>query len=576
MKKNIIKISIFVLIVLLAILFMVLGAKEQGRKYKLEEVKEFNYFVLQKDGKYGVIDKTAKIVVEPKYENVVIPNPSKAIFVCTQDNKENKIYNEKNEQKFTEYDEVSSIRLKNITSNLMYEKSVLKYKKGDKYGIMDLEGSKITEPIYDKIDALEYKEGELVVSQNGKYGVINIKGINLVPINYETINADGYYDGKNYSKSGYKVGIRTKEGYRYGYINSDGDEILSTDFNEITRVNDIKDENSLYLLASKNGQYGIYKGKEQILNNEYQSINYNKDNNIFILERSKKFGIANIDGKIIIDVKYVQIDITGKYIYVKDQDGKTEVLNSQGKIVNMSKDISKLSTADGKYTIVIKDEDNKTLYGIEDASEHELVKPQYSYIENLFDEYFIASNSDGNVGVIDSKGNVKVELKYNSIQEIKDTKLIQAKLKDEQSTHIYSSKMEKIAEMKNAIITETEGYIKANNEEEVIYISKEGKKVDNKTVYKNNKMFAIEKNGKWGYEDQNGNIKVECKYDKVTEFNEFGFAGIKSNGKWGVINSDMKVIAEPQYEFAAASEPSFLGTFYKVTYAWGEVIYTNN
>ena len=34
-----------------------------------------DYFVLQKDGKYGVIDKNANIVVEPNYENVVIPNP---------------------------------------------------------------------------------------------------------------------------------------------------------------------------------------------------------------------------------------------------------------------------------------------------------------------------------------------------------------------------------------------------------------------------------------------------------------------------------------------------------------------
>lgn len=576
MKKNIVKISIFVVIILLAILFMVLGANQEGRKYSIEEVKDYNYFVLQKDGKYGVIDKTAQIIVEPKFENVVIPNPSKAIFICTEENKDTKVYNEKNEEKFSEYEEVTSIRLKNVVSDLMYEKSVLKYKKAEKYGLIDFNGSKITEPIYNSIEALEYKEGELLVSQNGKYGVINIKGHNLVPIKYETVKVDEYYNEEDYSRAGYIVGVKTEEGYRYGYIDVDGNEILKTEFNEISRIVDIKEDKGLYLIGSKNGQYGVYKEGNQIINNEYQSISYDKTSNLFILEKSKKFGVANINGNTIIDVKYSQIDAGGKYLYVTDRSGKTEVYDNEGKLTNMSENISKLSVADGKYTIVINNADNKTLYGIETADEKQIVEPKYNYIEYLFDKYFLVSDSDGKLGVVDDSGAEKVELKYSSIQRIKETKLIQCSISSQNLVEIYTSNADKIVEMNNAKISYVKDYIKVYNEKESIYLTEEGKKVDSKEAYKGNELFAIEKDGKWGFADINGNIKVECKYDKVTEFNQYGFAGIKQDGKWGVMDSSMKVILEPKYEMASYTEPDFLGGFYKVTYGLGEVLYTNN
>ena len=62
----------------------------------------------------------------------------------------------------------------------MYEKSVLKYSKNGKYGIIDLNGKKITNAVYEEIDTLQFKEGELLVKKDGKYGVINIKGATLV------------------------------------------------------------------------------------------------------------------------------------------------------------------------------------------------------------------------------------------------------------------------------------------------------------------------------------------------------------------------------------------------------------
>ena len=88
---------------------------------------------VKKDNKYGIMDKEGKTIIEPNYDNIKIPNPTKAVFFCYQDDEIIAI-NDKNEKIFTEYENITPLRLKNISSDLMYEKSVLKYKENGKYG----------------------------------------------------------------------------------------------------------------------------------------------------------------------------------------------------------------------------------------------------------------------------------------------------------------------------------------------------------------------------------------------------------------------------------------------------------
>lgn len=77
-----------------------------------------------------------------------------------------------------------------------YEKSVLKYEKNGKYGLVDLEGNRITKPIYEEIASVKDKEGEILAKKKGKYGVLNNKGVELIPFQYDEIEADRHYDGR--------------------------------------------------------------------------------------------------------------------------------------------------------------------------------------------------------------------------------------------------------------------------------------------------------------------------------------------------------------------------------------------
>lgn len=547
--------------------------QDKDTNYEIEQVKQYNYFILKQNDKYGVMDRKGNIMIAPDYSEVKIPNPERGVFVCYQEDN-TKILNEKAEEILTQYQAVQPIRLKNITSDLMYEKSVFTYEKDGKYGLVNWEGKEITKPIYEDIDSLPYKEGELLVKQEGKYGVITIKGKVIVEMQYDKISVDGYYTNENrYQFAGYIVSLKTQEGYRYGYYNYKGKEMLRTEYNDISRVTEVQENDNSYLICAKNGQYGIIKNEEPMIDNVYQSIRYDTTNKVFVVERSKKYGITNLEGQLMIPVQYNQIDITGNYLYAQSEK-EVKVFHKDGTEANIDPNIAILDTDQENYKIRISNED-KTKYGVIDEKGNTLIQDKYNYIEYLYDNYFIVSNENGRLGIIDDKEDIKVEINKNSLQKIQDTDLIQTTLAENKTIQIYAKTMEKICEMQNATVEVEDNYIKIYNENEVKYFDKQGKKINNIEAYPNNKLFVKVKDRKYGFVDANGSLIVDYQYDKAYELNDYGFAPVRKNGKWGVINEEGKEVIAPTYEFKEQSEPFFVGRYYRVMYGLGEFYYTD-
>lgn len=573
MKRTFIIRNVILTILILAIIIGVsyYFITTNNKKYEIEKVEQYNYFLLKQDGKTGVIDRSGNIVIDVKYDDIKIPNPQKDVFVCYS-GENSQILNSQKEQILNNYQDVEPIKLQNIASNLMFEKSVLSYKENDKYGLVNFQGKKITKPIYDEISGLSYKEGELLVKQDDKYGVINIKGHKLIDIEYDKIAVDGYYTNDDgYKYAGYIITTTTQEGYRYGYINYNGKLILKPEYNELSRITDIMDNENAYLLCAKNGQFGVNKNEKEIVKNEYQSISYDKTNELLVAEKSKKYGIASLDGKIIVPAQFLQIDVIGNYLYAKNEQG-TIVYDNQGKETNMDTNISILNTENEKYKIKI-DNQNETKYGLITKEGKELIEEKYSYMEYLYNDYFIVSNENSKLGVVDNKDAVKIPIENDSVQKVEGTDLIQAVVAN--TTKLYNKTMNNICEMENATVEVNSDYIKIYNDKQIQYFSKDGKELKNTDTYPNNELFSKQENGKWGFANKNDSMVVEAKYDKVTEFNEYGYAAVNKDGKWGAINQKGEEVVEPIYTINDNKEPSFIGKYYQVKYGFGEVYYTD-
>lgn len=546
--------------------------------YKIEEVKEINYVTLVTEGKYGVIDKTGNIIIEPTYNGIQIPNPSKPVFICIGEyDKETKEYdmkafNDKGEQLFGEYDKTEAISVETNIETTPYEKSTLAYRKDGKYGLIDLEGKVITQPIYEEITSMHYKEGTFIVKQEEKLGVINLKGKEIIKPEYETITSDNYYNEKTKNKTtGFIVSQKTENGYRYGYINYRGKMILHTEYTELERVTGISNEKELYFIAFKEGQAGLLKNKKVILNYEYEDIQYSSLNDVFVVQRNSKQGVVSKKGETIVNTEYDNITFGGMYINAK-KGNTIHLFDLNGASIENKEIVSKTTTSNPNYFITVDQDD---IYMVVDSEGKAVIDNDYSYIEYLPGDYFIVAK-DGKNGIIDISGKSVVDLAYTSIFRLNDTQILQAEKIETKTIDLYSSDMHKITSMDNATITTGENYILLSSDKDFAYYDFSGDKLESKEVFPNNQLFAKKINGKWGFVDKNGDVVVQNEYEMVTEFNEYGFAGIKKDGKWGVIEqSDHKIIQEPIYEIEGTS-PNFIGKYYRVRNWHGDVRYSDD
>ena len=237
-KRNVKKlIRLLLLIILVVIVALIITRLLKNKKITPQEITEYNYFITSINGKSGVIDKTGKTIIEPQYEYIQIPNPEQAVFVCYESNNTSKVLNGNNKEILTKYKNIQAISNNNTSINNTYQTQVLRYCVDGKYGLISISGKEIVPAIYESIETLEYKDGILKVKKDGKYGLIDINGNEIVKTEFNSIATDGYYNiDSKYDKAGYIINIRTDEGYRYGYINYKGRQILDTMYTNIKRI----------------------------------------------------------------------------------------------------------------------------------------------------------------------------------------------------------------------------------------------------------------------------------------------------------------------------------------------------
>ena len=425
MKKNRVKLIIIMLIVI-AIIAVIVGtllSYKNSREYDIPDISEEKYFILYENGKYGVIDTKGDIIVDVNYDEIQIPNPTKPVFLCMNENKIN-IYNDKKENIFNEYNNIQAIEIQENTGANKFDTSCLKYEENSKYGLINFEGKKITKAIYDDIISLSNKEGEFLVKKDDKYTVINLKGTKMIKDYYDNIIGDGYYN-EDYRKAGYIIGNNVENKLKYGYINYKGKTLIKyNSYDDIKRINEIKDDENVYLIVNLDNKYGLLKNDKLIIECKYDNIEYNEETGLIRVRNDGKYGVYNLDGNEIVPVENIDIVFKGKKITAKKTNNTIEY-DLQGNELKDNKYKMILSTKNPEYSITVT-KDNK--YGVINNNEIEVVENKYSYLKYLDNNYFAIYSDDNKIGIIDNNGSVILEPKYDVVQEIEDSNLIQVSM----------------------------------------------------------------------------------------------------------------------------------------------------
>ena len=487
MKKAL---SILVAIVLIIIIVLVVknNINKSQIEYEVSKVEKFLYVKYKDGNKYGVMDREGNILTEAKYVKIEIPNPEKDIFVCYESEEKGIVLNSKKEVLFEGYDNIQAIKLKNIASLLCYEKNALKYEKDGLYGLIDFNGKVIVKNEYKSIENLQGVEGKFVVSKDGKQGVVNYNGRMLVEPKYDRIASDGYYNNDTkYIKSGFIVSNTTENGYRYGYINYSGEKTLDVEYNDIIRIIDKED---IYLIASKNGQYGLYQGGKEVIKPEYQSISY-ADNGAIIVEKNKQYGVANINGEIKSGIKYDDIEENGIYLYAQNAR-ENNVYDANGNKVEINFNKTIYETNNEQYKITTLVNNDVLYYGIEDKDGKTLVDAGYKYIEYMYKNYFLAEDEKGKYGVISASGKKEIDFKYDLVQKLKDKNIIQASSTNSKTVDFFSNDLKKILSMNSAKVDNKNNYIRVYNDDKQEFFDIDGNKIEeNSGIIQNEKQTEL-------------------------------------------------------------------------------------
>ena len=142
-----------------------------------------------------------------------------------------------------------------------------------------------------------------------------------------------------------------------------------------------------------------------------------------------------------------------------------------GKSVNIPFDTVINKTSNSKY--FIENEEGK--YYVVDAEFKKLTQQKYNFLEYAYDKYFIATNEQNKMGVINLEEKVIVEFEYDVIQLIKGKSIFQAIDFEENETDIYDSKFDLALEMSNANIEILDDGVKVHNNEQEILLDNTGK-----------------------------------------------------------------------------------------------------
>ena len=185
-NKKIVILVVIAIIILLTFGFLIIRNKKYSQEANIS-ISDYKYFVLyNNEDKVGVIDREGNEIISPKYTDIYIPNPLKDVFICFN-GEERHIVNSNDEEIFTDYQDVSGL-VTSEDSLLVLENNVLKYKKNELYGLINLDGKMLTEPIYEEVSSLKNRPGRILVKKDDRYGydqtlavyIIQLLGTNIV------------------------------------------------------------------------------------------------------------------------------------------------------------------------------------------------------------------------------------------------------------------------------------------------------------------------------------------------------------------------------------------------------------
>ena len=466
----------------------------------------------------------------------------------------------------------------------------------DQTGVFDKNGRNLTGFMLDSIEVL--KNNYALTFKDGKEGLVNKSAAVTVLPQYKSIkaNEDGTFGAEDFTRwllldehnnaidtfyydnivpaalNTYKVSINSAE----ALINAQDSNL--TGFKHF-HIGQIHDSNAVF---EKDGKYGVIrKNGDVLLPATFDSL---KVQDGYFLVKSVWNGqhgwaLLDGDGKRLTTQLYQDISWLGEQYFKVRQNKYWGIINGAGKEITICKYDAIESYLEGHFKVNLLGED-----GILDAKGQWAVPPQkkeidivdpkrylvrspygsyVAYYPNVkqFDaefflyrkgNYFIEKTLANKVGLVDNDGKRIIKPEYDEISPLWQDSIYVVR---NGSKYSFITKSGRIMDHDDNrfqdVMGMREDFIGVKIDGKWGFVDVNGKlrianRYDGIGLY-NEGRAPVKILGHWGYIDKLELLKVQPKYDEVSEFKN-GLCIVTRNGKYGLINAMGREIIEPQYD----------------------------
>lgn len=529
-------------------------------KFKYANGFKHGYAVVSAKKGVGLIDKTGKWAIEPRYEQIQILDngfiklmTSYSTFYLRKDLKP--VFKLQDDLIANEAENFWVVYGRGYTSvidqnGVTYELKGRPYWLGDTYFMDDKGNLAEIKGLISKNTA--YNES-INIYETYSYKYINAQGQEVLDLKYydaaypfqeglAKIKKDGQYNfidknGKVISKMWYDQAGNFEDGKAwvvtgedYYYLAKDGS--LIKDQTEAEPVPEIAGD---YAVITKNyDQYGLVdKANKFIVEPIYDGIFAQFEGEIYIIKKGELFGFFIPESKKIIDAQYTDyyIDRKNKEIIVSDEKEQYGVIDYQGKVI---------------------------------------IDRQYSLVKNVDSLFYLIKKGD-QFGLMDqnSKWILPLEnedLSVDTIGEDESQYMIRYVHKGQSKLKVYQTKEKKVIDIPAGIYIEsyTDGVYLTTDDAHKYYVDSKGKILYTSDYYlypfqngygiveTGEKAFLVDKNGKKYLENQG----FESIYGPVE-----GLVIYLKEGKYGLVNLEGKFITKEEYDLISTMDSGVVGVY---------------
>lgn len=602
-----VKVSRIFLFFLLLFALSVNLYSNSGQKFS-DSIEPNAYSVYEENGKVGLKDDQGKVLIPAQYEAIGWSNGKFSVINNVTGYQHGNLWGliSLNNHRVTKSE---FIDLSPGEGDLIVARKKIKGTVRIQTGCISTSGKEMIPFQYDGLLVSEFRCIVYIrTTSQFKHGLINFDNKILIPLNYQSIYPLGSlrYGVEDFN---HKTAIFSEDGQQITNFVIDSISTFKKDYAVIY-------QNQLQGLIDRQGNTKLEPIYREIKIQDDGSVSARKADAWFWFNgENKLIRQLNADSVSVIQPNLLKIKIGGK-IRLTDNNfkplndflfsfvgpfkngkaffrigAKTGMLNDEGKII--IKALYRELLPD-RHFIRAKLNDEQSKWIVLDSLGNALTQRGYEYLGSYNGKYFAAKNR-GYWGAVNEKGKEIVACVHDSlIQELNDLIIVKFKgkygvinltedwivtpqpgklrllngdlyLQSTPKTKFLKSRNGQIIYFSDNILEVKNGYLLEYLPSGVIWkIDLNGVIVDRmvqpqdiERIFEEREgLSAIKKDGRYGFVDNRGRLRIANRYEDVKDFSG-SLAAAKIRGKWGFINKEDQIAIQPVYDDVLSFKDNF-------------------